>query len=322
MGRPRTKDFDLPPRLYRRGTHFYYVGADKRWQPVGNDLNIAKRKWAEYECLGTGPTVRDLIWDYFDGKVRGSKRAAGTIKQYKAYANAIDKEWGRLVKDRLTRMHVAAWRDHPDTKPGWANGIITFGRLAYRWAAEREELPNPFDGIALNPMAVRDRYLDDGEFRAVWNAAPAWMRTAMDLAYLTGMRPVDVLALRWEQVGDATVTRMKKVKLRVSFAMTPEIAAVLAEARQRPVLGLYVVASNRGRKMSTDRWQTVMRGLCKRLGIEDATPRDIRAKAATDAEAAGLDYQAMLGHSSKRMSDRYLKLRRTVNAPTLAKRIK
>lgn len=45
--------------------------------------------------------------------------------------------------------------------------------------------------------------------------------------------------------------------------------------------------------------------------------RDVRAKAATDAAHAGLDYQAMLGHSERRMSERYVKVRATVQAPTL-----
>jgi integrase len=74
--------------------------------------------------------------------------------------------------------------------------------------------------------------------------------------------------------------------------------------------------------MSQRRWQNVMRSICADLRIDDATRRDLRAQAATDAAAEGLDYQALLGHSSKRMSDRYLKLRRTINAPTLGRNIR
>jgi integrase len=38
---------------------------------------------------------------------------------------------------------------------------------------------------------------------------------------------------------------------------------------------------------------------------------DIRAKAATDSKGEGLDYQALLGHSKRDMSDRYVKARTT-----------
>jgi integrase len=44
----------------------------------------------------------------------------------------------------------------------------------------------------------------------------------------------------------------------------------------------------------------------KAAKVADAHFHDIRGKAATDAKRDGLDYQAMLGHSTKRMSDRYI----------------
>ena len=51
--------------------------------------------------------------------------------------------------------------------------------------------------------------------------------------------------------------------------------------------------------------------------MEDAHFHDIRAKAATDAKAQGMDYQGLLGHSSQAMSDRYVKLREISRVETL-----
>ncbi len=84
----------------------------------------------------------------------------------------------------------------------------------------------------------------------------------------------------------------------------------------------HVFGTARSREMSLRRWQNFIRSVCADLRIEGATPRDLRAKATTDAAADGLDYPALLGHSSKRMSDRYLKLRRTIGAPTLGRNIR
>jgi len=42
--------------------------------------------------------------------------------------------------------------------------------------------------------------------------------------------------------------------------------------------------------------------------VIDAHFHDIRGKAATGGKRVGLDYQALLGHSTKAMSDRYIKL--------------
>jgi len=139
----------------------------------------------------------------------------------------------------------------------------------------------------------------------------------MDVAYLTGLRPGDVLRLRWDAIGERIAADVQKTKIRLAFELPPALQAVLEEARQRPIVGLFVVASDKGRPISLRRWQDTFRAVCKELGIKDATPRDIRAKAGTDAEAEGIDYQAMLGHTSRAMSDRYLKRKRTFKAPTL-----
>jgi hypothetical protein len=56
-------------------------------------------------------------------------------------------------------------------------------------------------------------------------------------------------------------------------------------------------------------------------GVLDAQFRDIRVMAARQAEADGLDYQALLGHTTRKMSDRYLKGRRTVVAEPVRKRL-
>ncbi len=278
MGRKRIRDFDLPPRLHRRGARFYYVTHERRWIPLGDNLALAKRKWADLECLGVGNTVRELVWAYFDAKVARGKPA--TVKQYRAFANTIEAEWGKLAADRLTRAQIASWRDRAGISRGWANGVISLLRVAYRWAGERNEsIGNPAAEVAFNPMPVRERYITDEEFKAIWQAAPSWMRTAMDLSYLTALRPSDILALRWEHVGETLSTRTRKTGVRLAFAITPEVQAILAEARQRPILGLYVVANDKGRPVSLRRWQNVMRSACADLRIEDATPRDLRAKA-------------------------------------------
>lgn len=315
-------DLGLPPRLYKRGQRYYYVTHDRRWIPLGSDLNAAKRKWADMECLGTGSTVRELVWQYFDAKVNVPGASKATVKQYRSFANRIEREWGTLAVDRLSRVQIVRFRDSGVSK-GSANGIISYLRVMYRWAMERnDDLTNPADDVAFNDMPVRERYLDDAEFRAIWAAAPRWMRTAMDIAYLTGMRPGDVLRLRWDMIGEKIGTRAEKTGVRQAFRLPQALLDVLEDAKQRPILGLYVVANEKGRRIGLKRWQQTFKAIREQMGIEDATPRDIRAKAGTDAEAEGEDYQALLGHASRAMSDRYLKKKRTIVAPTLKRLIR
>lgn len=99
MGRKRTRDFDLPPRMYRRGKALYYVGGDRRWVPLGNDLSRAKRLWAEFECVQDSHTVADLVSHYIADKMQ--RRAPSTVKQYRSFANTIRREWGSLPCEAL-----------------------------------------------------------------------------------------------------------------------------------------------------------------------------------------------------------------------------
>jgi len=49
----------------------------------------------------------------------------------------------------------------------------------------------------------RDVYVEDDTYRAVWDAADWPTRDAMDLAYLTGQRPADVLKMQITDIRDA-----------------------------------------------------------------------------------------------------------------------
>ena len=319
MGRKRTRDFDLPPRMYRRGDRYYYVRHDGRWVSLGTDLAAAKRRWADYECCGSEGTVGALV-DRVLADCMGD-RAESTRKQYRSYAETIRREWGDTPADLLATPQIARWRDSGIGK-GWANGVISLLRSAYRkgvewgWSAN-----NPALAVTLNEMPVRARYITDDEFRAIRAKAPRWMQIGMDLAYLTALRPSDALAVKWAQVGDALTNKTRKTHVWQAFAMTDEVRAVLEEARQRPILGLYVVADDKGRRITLRKWQRVWKEIADELGVEDSQIRDIRKKAATDAEKQGIDHQALLGHSSKKMSDRYIAGTRVIRAQPVRKRV-
>lgn len=321
MGRKRTRDFDLPPRLYARrsakGVRFYYVTHEQRWIPLGPDLVRAKRLWADYECIGCAGTVADMCERYIAESM--PKAAASTRRQYKAFSRVIRAKWGTVPADLLKPYELARWRD--ETAPGWGNGVLSLLRVAYAkaiewgWAAT-----NPASGVAFNEMAVRERDLTDAEFRTIRLAMPAWGKVWMDVSYCTSLRPSDVLALRWDQVGETLTNRTRKTNVRQSFTLSDDLRTIFAEAKNRAIVGLFVVATDKGRPISLRRLQAAFHAACVASGVVDATPRDVRAKSAMDAEAQGLDFQAMLGHSDRRMSERYLKGKRVVNAPTLRRK--
>ncbi len=53
-----------------------------------------------------------------------------------------------------------------------------------------------------SPNPRPDRYIEDEEYRAVWERTHYTVQDAMDLAYLTGQRPADVLKLNRSDIKD------------------------------------------------------------------------------------------------------------------------
>lgn len=308
MGRRRTRDFDLPPRMQRKGGALYYVTNDvpRRWIPLGSDLNLARRLWADLECsCDAGETVATLLPRYLADC--GGNWRAGTAKQYKGYARTLTVEFGDKPLDALSAPMLARWRDDNSARQVWVNGCLSVlrGALAkaveWGWCAS-----NPARDVAFFEGRKRNRYLTDAEFCAIRAAGKPWLQDAMTLSYFTTLRESDVLALRWSAVSDVVAVEQVKTGARQEFIVTPALRKFLDHCKAKPVLGLFVIATDRGRPIRQARLQTEFQRAAKAAKVADAHFHDIRGKAATDAKRDGLDYQAMLGHSTKRMSDRYI----------------
>src|SRR4029079_9137841 len=73
---------------------------------------------------------------------------------------------------------------------------------------------------------VRDAYIEDATYKAVWDAADWPTRDAMDLAYLTGQRPADVLKMRLPDIRDGFLWLSQgKTRKKLRMAIAGELAA-------------------------------------------------------------------------------------------------
>lgn len=318
LGRRRTINFSLPPHMARKGGSYYFVcpGPSRKWIPLGNDLAKAKRQWAELDAgAPVGLSVADLVQRYIDRE----SRPASTLVQYRSYHKTIAAAFP-IPAAQLTSQHVALWRELNGHRRTFANGVIALAVAAFRFGQELG-LCNLIS-VGKWTLSGRDRILSAGEFRAIRNAAVGWLQVGMDLGYLTGARPCDIRALRWGMVSaDCVAVTQRKTHTRQEFTMNPDLASVLAQARQRPILGLYVVADRKGRPVSEDTFGREWRKACKAAGVEDAQFRDIRPMAAEEKKREGGSYQALLGHTTLAMSNRYLKGKQTVVAEPVRKKL-
>jgi integrase len=103
------------------------------------------------------------------------------------------------------------------------------------------------------------------------------------------------------------------------FLASAALDEVIARARAlpRPIRGMHLLCNRYGAaygyRTFNDHWIQAVRA----AGVEGVHFHDIRAKAATDAKAMGMDYQSLLGHTTKAMSDKYIRDRETSRITTL-----
>lgn len=312
MGRRRSKDFDLPPHMARKGAAFYYVTNDRprRWIPLGTDLNRARRLWLDLECAPVAETtVAALLTRYLADFA--DDWSAATKRQYAAFAKTLTVEFGHLPVDGLTAPAVAQWRDRNRHRRGWINGCLAVLRPAIAKAVEWGWCQSNAAQVAGFAMFKRERYLTDAEFLAIRELGAKWLQEAMTLSYMTTLRESDVLALRWSSVTDVITVRQIKTGRRQEFIVTPSVRAFLDRCKAKPIVGLYVISTDKGRPITQNRLQVEFVRARKAANVKNARFHDIRGKAATDAKRDGQDYHAMLGHKSRAQSDAYVKAKET-----------
>ena len=313
--RPRKTNRHLPPCVYQKHGAYYYVKAG-RWHPLGRDLREVLTQYARLSTAQTSGMVR-LIEDAYPVITRDL--ADNTKKQYRIAANKLAPVLIEFSPEQVTPKHVAAIRQHFSDHPSMANRILSFLRSVFNYALDRGMVEsNPCIGVKRNKERARDRYLTDAEYLAIRNAASADLQPIIDMAYLTGQRIGDVLAIRLSDISPEGITfKTQKTGTRLLVQMTPDLQEAIAAARAIPrrVESLYLFKTKRGgRQYAYTTIRDMWNAATIRAGIADANLHDLRAKAITDTKRQGGDPQALGGHTTEAMTLRYIRDRATVVA--------
>lgn len=326
MGRRRTTNLDLPPRMQLRRGRYYYVPSTgtRAWIDLGKDKAKAMAAWARLEAgealpLGTPITLGYLMDRYLREVI--PEKAEKTQAEQKRQLERLRRVFGELLPEDVQPVHIGKYLDGRKDRHGRKAGSAANREIALlshiytkamRWGFANR---NPCRGIERNKEKPRDRYITDEEYAAVLKAAPPAVRIAMELAYYTGQRLGDVLKMRWSDVQDGRLhVTQGKTAARLDIEITPELNAVLARARQSGKLcGLTIVHNRHGQAYTVDGFESQFARARENAGVKDFHFHDIRAKAATDAESFGdhvRDIQALLGHASITTTEIYLRAKR------------
>ncbi len=334
MGRKPSRNVNLPAgmRARHRGKVTYYyldTGAKPRKEiPLGSDYVLAVQKWAELS-MSNRPRGEFITFRY---AAEGYQRDILPTKALRTQKDNL-KEIAKLFEffdddvplDDIKPVNIRQYLDwRGQTAKVRANREKALFSHIFNYARDKglTSKPNPCAGIKGHKETGRGVYIDDDTYQAVWNAAEEPLRDALDLAYLTGQRPADVLKLTRGDIKDGELwIEQNKTGKKLRIAIEGELAAVIQRISSRKVLSMNLVNNRLGYPMSAHE----LRGAfdrARKQAIKDHPElgesikayqfRDLRAKAGTDKEeAAGMNAaQDQLGHTTPTMTAHYVRHRR------------
>ncbi|PLY58627.1 integrase [Herbaspirillum sp. BH-1] len=353
MGRKPSKNSNLPrgmrARVQRSGTIYYYyeIGGETRKEiSLGSNYVEAVRKWAELEAAPPVIVTKVVTFRYacevYQKKYlieNAPKTREEKLRQLETLLEFFDNPPAPLAE--IKPIHVKqflAWRvqrtQESLRKKGEAvegnEGRVAANRekslISHIWNAARAEgltdLPNPCAGIKSFREVGRDTYVYDDAFQAVWEKADLPTREAMDLAYLTGGRPADLLKIDEMHLRDGDIEiRQNKTGHKLRIAIKGELSALIdrIRARKRAITGVVVstklLVNEEGQPLSKYALRFRFDAARSAAGLSghEFQFRDLRAKAATDKTDKTKDIrkaQQQLGHTSITMTETYVRKRR------------
>ncbi|MCY1276888.1 hypothetical protein D9M68_276640 [compost metagenome] len=335
--RPRKpENRHLPINVYQRNrkrkngkvwTRYYYRTPDGKDILLGADLNEARRKWAELEAkaIPGEVTVMSAIFDRYERDII-PRKAPRTQADNKSEMKHLRAAFETAPIEAITPAMIAQYRDARKAKTR-ANREIAL--LSHVFNTAREwglcQQANPCLGVRKNKEKPRDYYANDAVWKAVYSAACHELRDAMDLAYLTGQRPADVLSMRRDDLvgGYLLVTQGKTAKrLRIQTEVEGEpnsLGKLLKRISQgnEEFSSPFLVLSRGGKRVSwpmlRSRWDEARSKAATEaevnghpemaVRIRQFQFRDIRPKAASEIRDLA-DASVLLGHSKEGITER------------------
>jgi integrase len=271
----------------------------------------AMRMYAEIEGKELPEEMQTVsaAWEFFETHPRGLEylREPRTQKDYRMSWKLLAPVFGACMWQEISRVDAVKYLDNRKSK-GQGNKEIKLLSLLWDFALNRglTRTANPLLRMEYNRLKPRDRYITDGEYKAIMLAGDVVLRDAMQLAYLTGQRPSDVLRLTWRDVTERdgkifVLCEQAKTKKSVEVEAKADLVAFLDVLCNRPVAAIKLIITPTGRPVSLGMIQDRFKPAAKAAGVKDAHFADLRAKSASDEQGGATE---RLGHATEAITKR------------------
>lgn len=334
MGRKPSKNLNLPRGMRARhrpsGIHYYLDTGEKprREIPLGKDYVQAVQKWAELTSSlvpANGEITFRYVAELYQKEVLPTKARTtqrGNLWEIAQLLKFFDNPPAPL--ENIEPIHIRQYLDWRKESPVRANREKALFSHIWNFAREKGHTnkANPCAGIKGYKETGRDIYIDDSILDLVYKHAELPLKDAIDIAYLTGQRPADVLKLTQADIKDGELLiKQNKTDTKLRIIIQGKLEEVIKRTRQRKVMGMALINNMDGYPMTKfmlrgafDRAREAAKLEAPELAkeISKFQFRDLRAKAGTDKEEAeGMTAaQQQLGHSTQQMTQHYVRHRR------------
>lgn len=306
--RPRKKNRHLPACVFLSHGKYYYVKNNK-WHPLGKDLTEALDAYANLVSPKTGGMV-ELIDKALPHILR--RKSGNTVKQYVKIARRLKIIFAEFDPQQVRPSDIAEVKTAYSDKPNMGNRILSFTRMVFDFALEHRLVDyNPALGIKPHREEKRTRLITREEFNLIRQNASPRLQLIMDVQDLTGQRIGDVLKIkRSDLLSDGIGFTQQKTGAKITVKWSQALRECVIRASEVCGEGLYLFSNRNGKSPDYRTTHIQWTRACKKAGVKDARPNDLRAMSLTETDHQGKDATGLGGHTTKAMTKRYLRNRK------------
>jgi len=328
---PKKRSDGLPPYVYRGKSAYelrIYIGKNaprKCIKLCALDAPLSEI-WRSYEAQ-TKEQIKTLRWllREFEGSEQ-YKSAAQSTQQYRSdmigrvlkYQRTNGKDFGGVDIKHITPGVIRKYLDarERDKSAVAGNREVALISVAWNWAAERDMLTaaNPTLAVRRNKEAPRDRYVTDDEYEKAYQLASAYLKPAMELAYLCRMRQAEILNATRAQILDEGFDTLRIKGSRDAITNWSDRLRAAVNWDSGNIKSLYIIHDSKGQQIKQSAFKTAWRRLkpiMKKAGIEPFNFHDLKAKGVSDFEG---DKLSASGHKDPKMLRVYDRKKHSVDS--------
>lgn len=318
MGAKRkTPSKHLPERVYHKHNAYYFVDKNNKWVRLGKDLSAAMQKWVEIVQPSNDILTMTQLFDRYMLEV-APKKAPATYNSNKREILVLRQTFAPFKPSEVKPKDIYKFLDlRGKTAPTRANRekalLSHIFSFAIRWGIVED---NPCKHVQSLLEERRDRYVTDSELQAVKSLAADNIKFIIDFAYITGLRQLDILKLKINQISnDGIEILVSKTKKKLLIEWSERLRKIVNEAQEynKNLHSEYLFPNTQGKQYTSSGFQTVWwRLMAKAMDQKVINERfhfhDIRRKTATDLNKRDGIEQArkLLGHTHQKMTSEYI----------------